>query len=153
MDNSHLGKRFLAQGLAYLTVLEGVKITEYQRGISTALLLWNPDVHSRMPVCYMVEECLEASLSSAARTELGAHNTASFSKHHRSLGPTSIRPRKITEPGLSELYPHRLELRLSKLCNLIRTKQLRYIAAPTSKAKFAQSLPSWPATYTAPDPD
>ena len=148
-----LGYQFLAHCLHFLTVLEGSRTTEYLRGLSLALLLWHPDIHDRIPAAYMVEECLEASLSrlqSAAQTELSEHTAAAFSILYGSLGPVPSEPHDVNSPGLSEVFPYRLEVRLEKMMLLIRQQSLRFLHPPAATAKFAQSLPHWPPSFVAP---
>ena len=107
INSGHLGRQFLIHALTLLRILEGPKVTEYQRGISIALHLWNTQVHDTVPAGCMVEEALEASLSrlqSAVRQELTSHTVPHFSSLYGSLGPVSTDLRDLTDAGLSEIF-------------------------------------------------
>ena len=74
---------------------------------------------------------------------LTTHTAPSFSALYGLLGPVSTRSHDASTPGLSEVYPYRLEVWLGRMMNLIRQVSQWFLWILSSSSTFAQSSIQW----------
>lgn len=133
--------------LVYLGGMHRSLKSEYLRGLSLAQLLWNPAVHSVLPAAAYVEECLEASISrlhAAAGEDLSASNVDRLSLLYRAMGPPRRSVKDADHPGISQVYPFRVQLRLERVLQAITQRVLPRTYIAQTAAKFAIVTHRWP---------
>ena len=107
-------------------------------------MLWDDDVHGRLPAMAFVEEALEASLSRlsrAAATDLRVTSVTQFSDMYVALGPP-LSVRKSSKPGLSKSFPEVVSARCDRLLARIASGNLAFVQ-PSAKDKYSTVKPNW----------
>jgi hypothetical protein len=139
-------RRFLVYCLHVLHKLGVGKGEEYVRTIGLAILLWTP-YHDSIPASCYVEEPLEASLSRLSRltgSDLRPDTVRAFALHYLGMGPVDDRPRDLTQPGIKELFPHRLVLRVRRLLRQCALGTVMYVGSRTAGTAYCQPSSTWP---------
>ena len=146
-NTGHHAKEVMLRCLCLLHALEPSPGTEYVRSLSNALLLWSDELHSALPGRAFVEECLEASLavlSGRIPESVPCPSVDQFRQFYQSQGPPSQSPREVNHPGLAEVFPYRLELRLKRLCAVLRSRSLLFVSRPRKGFKHCSVTTAWP---------
>ena len=138
-------KRVLLHCLTVLNALEPRGGTEYVRALTLAALMWNDDVHGRLPGCCFVEECLEASLSRLARCMTSNQWTSAaedVSDMFRGLGPAHRAPHDLNHAGMPQSLLYGVRRRFSVVFELSKSGGLLCVHRRSGE-KFAVISRDW----------
>jgi hypothetical protein len=142
-DSGVIARDVLRDALCLQVCLEKTWKTEYIRNLVIMDLLWTK-FHDGLPAAAFVEECLESSLSTLARskrTDPRATTVQEFSDLYGALGPRSLVPKSQVKSGISRYFHHRLRIRLTAMGEAIKSAGLPGVVR--GKAFLATGCPDW----------